>query len=299
MKRLIILLLIVGCEESDSIINLDAPEYTDSFSCTYHINYYEPIAGILLPINSWDWELDSLKSKIDTLDIFQGLNLNDAILNCTSNNSLLWLEESSSILLDTTWCDCEEITGVSLWGQYYDIKTTTSLKLQTQQLSGSIPSEIGNLTNLTHLQLNHNQLTGEIPPEIGNLTNLTYLHLSSNGLTGTIPPEIGNLTNLSRLYLSENQLTGSIPPEIGNLTNLTVLYLRNNQLTGEIPSEIGNLTNLGWLFLFNNQLTGEIPIEICNQGDSTPDVYNNQLCPPYPECISQSDIDSQDTSNCP
>ena len=264
IRRLIILLLIVGCEESDSIINLDAPEYTDSFSCTYHINYYEPIAGVLFPINSWDWELDSLKSKIDTLDIFQGLNLNDAILNCTSNNSLLWLEESSSTLVDTTWCDCEEITGFSLWGQYYDIKTTTSLNLSYNELTGSIPPEIGNLTNLTHLQLNNNELSGEIPPAIGNLTNLTYLYLGGNQLTGEIPLEIGNLTNLTYLNLSYNELTGEIPPEIGDLTNLQYLYLYSNQLTGEIPPEIGNLTNLTGLSLGKNQLSGEIPQQVCD-----------------------------------
>ena len=26
---------------------------------------------------------------------------------------------------------------------------------------------------------------------------------------------------------------------------------------------------------------------------------NNKFCPPYPDCLSQSDIDSQDTSECP
>ena len=70
-------------------------------------------------------------------------------------------------------------------------------------------------------------------------------------------------------------------------------------LRGEIPLEIENLTNLTYLILNNNQLTGEIPPEICNQGDSTPSLGNNQLCPPYPECISQHNIDLQDTSNCP
>jgi hypothetical protein len=53
------------------------------------------------------------------------------------------------------------------------------------------------------------------------------------------------------------------------------------------------------LYLESNQLTGEIPEEICNQGDNTPDVGDNQLCPPYPSCISQNDQDSQDTSECP
>ena len=58
-------------------------------------------------------------------------------------------------------------------------------------------------------------------------------------------------------------------------------------LRGEIPLEIENLTNLTYLILNNNQLTGEIPPEICNQGDSIPEVGKNQLCPSYPDCISQ------------
>ena len=107
------------------------------------------------------------------------------------------------------------------------------------------------------------------------------------------------MINLTFLTLSHNQLSGEIPTDIGNLTNLNSLSLGYNQLTGEIPPEIGNLTNLEYLYLGNNQLSGEIPEEICNQGDSNPSVWSNQLCPPYPECISQEDIDSQDTSNCP
>ena len=100
------------------------------------------------------------------------------------------------------------------------------------------------------------------------------------------------------LNLGWNGLTGSIPPEIGNLTNLTELYLNENQLTGSIPSEIGNLTNLYGLSLRYNQLTGIIPDEICNQGDSSPGLGNNQLCPPYPSCV-EDDVGEQDTSDCP
>ena len=75
IRRLIILLLIVGCEDSISVSNsihentLEL-EYTESFSCIYHINYYEPISGVLFPINSWDWDFNSLKFAYETLDIF-------------------------------------------------------------------------------------------------------------------------------------------------------------------------------------------------------------------------------------
>ena len=42
-----------------------------------------------------------------------------------------------------------------------------------------------------------NQLTGEIPPELGDLSNLTKpVPLRSNQLMGEIPPELGGLSNL-------------------------------------------------------------------------------------------------------
>ena len=136
----------------------------------------------------------------------------------------------------------------------------THLSLYDNQLTGAIPAELGNLTNLEVLALIGNQLTGEIPAELGDLTNLEYLDLRSNQLTGEIPAELGSLTNLTHLYLYDNQLTGEIPAELGDLTNLTHLYLSGNQLTGEIPAELGDLTNLTELCnLYSNQLTGCIP----------------------------------------
>ena len=61
---------------------------------------------------------------------------------------------------------------------------------------------------VTELNLTGNQLTGSIPPELGNLANLTRLILFLNQLTGAIPVELGSLTNLTDLSLEINQLTG-------------------------------------------------------------------------------------------
>ena len=140
----------------------------------------------------------------------------------------------------------------------------THLDLRTNQLTGEIPVELGDLTNLTKLHLSGNQLSGEIPAELGTLTSLRWLWLSSNQLTGEIPAELGNLTSLLSLELYLNQLTGEIPAELGNLTSLLSLWLDRNQLTGEIPAELGTLTNLEWLVLSSIQLTGEIPAELGN-----------------------------------
>ena len=53
---------------------------------------------------------------------------------------------------------------------------------------------------VTALWLDSNELTGSIPPELGNLSNLTSLGLNANNLTGSIPPELGRLTNLRAPY---------------------------------------------------------------------------------------------------
>jgi Leucine-rich repeat (LRR) protein len=134
-----------------------------------------------------------------------------------------------------------------------------SLFLDENQLSGTIPSDLGNLLYLQDLYLGFNQLSGEIPSVLGNLTNLITLYLNDNELTGAIPSLLGNLLNLEELDLSFNQLSGEIPSVLGSLTNLIALYLNDNELTGAIPSLLGNLLNLEELDLSFNQLSGEIP----------------------------------------
>ena len=131
--------------------------------------------------------------------------------------------------------------------------------------------------------------------------------LGDLGLSGNIPPEIGNLESMEFLWLEDNQLTGPIPSGIGNLEHLRYLILHHNQISGPIPSEIGNLSNLEILKLDNNQLTGYIPESICDLdivfnwqnplfGENFA-VYNNQLCPPYPDCVDAY-VGLQDTTGC-
>ena len=70
---------------------------------------------------------------------------------------------------------------------------------------------------VTGLYLWENQLNGTIPPELGNLSEVTYLNLRDNQLTGSIPSELGNLSNLTFLFLRNNQLTGCIPAALENV----------------------------------------------------------------------------------
>ena len=128
------------------------------------------------------------------------------------------------------------------------------LVLGNNQLTGSIPAELGNLTYLQELGLYNNQLSGPIPAELGNLSNLQILRLGRNQLSGSIPAELGNLTYLQELSLHNNQLSGSIPGQLGNLTNLQSLILATNQLSGVIPLSFVNLTNLERFYFYYTSL---------------------------------------------
>jgi Leucine-rich repeat (LRR) protein len=76
--------------------------------------------------------------------------------------------------------------------------------------------------HVSRINLGNNRLTGTIPTELGNLSKLTYLNLSYNSLTGPIPTELGNLSELRYLFLDDNQLCGEIPIELKNLSNIPV-----------------------------------------------------------------------------
>lgn len=122
---------------------------------------------------------------------------------------------------NTDWLATE--TPCSWYGVECGWGYVTKLRLGANQLSGSIPMELGNLSQLTELGLEFNQLTSSIPTELVNLAQLTWLNLAFNQLTGSLPTEIGELTQLTELYLFFNQLSGEFPSSITNLVNLTTL----------------------------------------------------------------------------
>ncbi len=148
-------------------------------------------------------------------------------------------------------------------GQWHGVTTdvnghVTSLSIGGNQLSGTIPTQLGDLTNLTELRLDGNQLSGEIPAELGSFANLRQLYLNDNQLSGEIPSALGSLTNLVHLRLDGNQLSGEIPSVLGRLMKLEVLRLSGNQLTGCVPDI--------WRDVEDNDLS-ELGLSFCPPGD--------------------------------
>ena len=189
------------------------------------------------------------KAQVSTQDRQALIDLYNSTDGSNWINSTNWLNDDVS-----TWF------GVTVSGN-----RVTQIILANNNLSGTIPPSLGDLTNLQTLNLGYNNLFDTIPFSLCNLINLQYFFLNvNNNISGVIPPNIGNLTNLIRIDFSSNQLSGTIPASFSNCLSLQNLYLEYNMLTGAIPESLGNLTNLQNVFLDDNQLSGSIPASFAN-----------------------------------
>ena len=157
-----------------------------------------------------------------------------------------------------SWKDRENWLSDKPLGKWYGVKTNSAVRV-------------------THLLLGENRLSGSIPSSLGDLSELNYLDLGSNQLSGSIPASLGDLSNLLSLGLSGNNLTGQIPPSLGNLSKLRGLSLNFNNLTGRIPGSLGDLSNLTWMWIGHNPYRGCIPTELAGWVDAAPDVPINDL----------------------
>jgi len=101
--------------------------------------------------------------------------------------------------------------------------------------AGMIPSAIGNLCHLTEFYVDNTLVSGSIPINIGSLTQLKKLQITLNqNMSGSIPASIGNLTKLETLLLKGNKLSGMIPSSIWYLKP-TLMNLSGNSLSVCIP----------------------------------------------------------------
>jgi len=153
------------------------------------------------------------------------------------------------------------------------------LQLSDNGLTGSINSELGQLSELRILRLPGGVITDPIPNIFDQLPELEFLDLSSHLISGPIPNSIYGLINLEELVLRQNRISGEISPAIGRLLLLERLLLDDNQLTGSIPTELGFASSLEEATFDTNFLQGAMPDSVCDlkSDPSNPDDEKNLI----------------------
>ncbi|KAJ1287026.1 hypothetical protein BS78_03G398800 [Paspalum vaginatum] len=143
---------------------------------------------------------------------------------------------------------------------------------------GSLPATMSNLSALYFVSLQNNQLINGIPESLAMLENLNVLDLSMNSMSGPILTKIGpnrfsgsilngidNLTMLQQMDLSYNNLSSTIPANLFHLDNIVTLHLSNNFFSGALPSDLSYMSMLDQLDLSMNRLVGSLPNSFGNQ----------------------------------
>ncbi|CAB9497086.1 LRR receptor-like serine threonine-protein kinase [Seminavis robusta] len=139
-------------------------------------------------------------------------------------------------------------------------QTLTFLGVMQNNLQGSLPQELGLLTDLRAFELARNRIGGPLISQLGALTKLDRLHLFDNEMTGKVPSEIGRLRAMFKFGLLQNQFTGSLPAELFRLSNLGEIKISWNFFTGRLPSDLGvHSKRLRDLQIPHNQFSGPIP----------------------------------------
>ena len=165
----------------------------------------------------------------------------------------------------------------------------------SNNLSGSVPSSLGDLTNLEELYLDFNQLSGLLPRELPEgLANLDYLEWHSNdglcapdtdvfdtwlaGIFDSFGPRCSDRELLRIFYdstggdgwtrndnwLSYRPLGEWYGVEVNDSGRVTKLDLDGNGLVGTLPGVLEELTELETLELYRNNLAGGLPAALGN-----------------------------------
>ncbi|XP_047949649.1 receptor-like protein EIX1 [Salvia hispanica] len=254
-----------------------------------------PQIGNLTNLRSLDLSYNSLRTEnldwLSTLSLLSSLDLSQINLSHTN-----WLNQILNLQflheLHLVSCNISvgkpslnsssSSTSLSILGSV--LESLEILDLSLNQLNGSMP-DLRAFSLLTQLNLSANNLTGSIPLSIGQLSKLQLLDLSHNSLEGLVfESHFIKLDKLKTLDLSFNSLIFDIPLDwsppfhlktislarcnvgpyfpkwIQFQRNLSYLDLSSANITDEAPKWLWHSSSfLRYLYLYDNKISGTVP----------------------------------------
>ncbi|KAK3266360.1 hypothetical protein CYMTET_25017 [Cymbomonas tetramitiformis] len=201
----------------------------------------------------------------------------------TASNTVADTEEYQRCRANPSGCDRLELSSRGLTGALpHDLGDFTNLRtllLDDNWLESNLSAvALASLTALTELSLDANCLYGTVPTELGQFTALTKLAMGRNDFWGALPSELGQLSSLHTMNFPFVHLYGTLPTELGELAELRHMNVSWSFVEGSIPSELGKLLSAISIDLSSNRLTGSLPFELAALNITLDVSGNSDLC---------------------
>ncbi|KAL8157650.1 receptor protein kinase TMK1-like [Apium graveolens] len=137
----------------------------------------------------------------------------------------------------------------------------TRIQIGNQNLKGSLPMSLKNLTSLQVLELYKNQLTGSLP-SLSGLSSLQTLLLHTNQFTFMPLDFFDGMSSLQDVYIGYNAFNSwQLPDSLKSVGTLQKFSATSCNITGKFPDffETDTFPGLTVLDLAFNSLEGELP----------------------------------------
>ncbi|XP_071704785.1 receptor-like kinase TMK4 [Rutidosis leptorrhynchoides] len=196
-----------------------------------------------------------------------------------------------------------------------------AISIPFYSISGTLPPDLNQLSQLNRLYLPGNSFSGPIP-SLPNLTLLQQINISRNNFSSISPDFFQQLPNLEQFDISYNPYLApwKLPVEINPHNYLTSfratnanligtllgfpesflillsIQLSHNNLTGSLPNSLGN-SLLQILYLNSNKLSGKIDVLSSMIGISQIWLNGNEFMGTIPDvskCVNLFDLQLRD-----
>ncbi|OAE31610.1 hypothetical protein AXG93_2294s1280 [Marchantia polymorpha subsp. ruderalis] len=156
------------------------------------------------------YNYDVAGSEVNVTILTQPWSQADAILNA--------MELYDVRDINTTYTLAKDVTTLQLVKEKFNLTSWTGDPCYPASYNWVACD--GN-NRISILFLSNMNLTGDIPSEIGDLAALREIYMDNNDLTGGIPTSLTLLATLSTLSLDNNSLSGGIPTSLQNRNGFT------------------------------------------------------------------------------
>lgn len=146
------------------------------------------------------------------------------------------------------------------------INTVAGIDINHANIAGSLPEELGLLTDIALFHINSNRFYGSLPHSFNHLHLLHELDISNNQFSGTFPEVVLCIPSLKYLDIRYNNFQGNVPKGLFDL-KLDALFINNNKFKFSLPENFGKMPASVVVFA-NNDIQGCIPSSVAYMKDT-------------------------------